>query len=97
MTGGSARRSLGLLSSRWGHRGPEAGRFLESSPRALLHSGFCAAAQPPTSAGQALPTCGTLHHLLFLGSSLTVTFTVQLQAGGIHRRDGKGSEEMAHS
>lgn len=53
--------------------------------------------QPPASPGQALLTCEVLHHLLFLESSLTVTCTGRLRAGGIREREGRASEGMAHS
>lgn len=42
-------------------------------------------------------TCGICHHLLFLESLRTVTFTVQLQAGVFLREKGRLREEMAQS
>lgn len=69
-------------------RGPPLGALLTASATCAI-----ASAWPHTTTGQAPLTCGILHHLLFLESSLTAIFAAYLQAGGIHKREG----EMAQS
>lgn len=105
--GGSARTSLGHLSPRWGCSGPGTGRFSKKSSGGVpsgtcqLCSGLRSASHrlPPTSAGQALLTCGILHHLLFLESSLSYLQYSDRQAVFIKRRGrlrGNGTELALH-
>lgn len=93
-----------MQESRWGSTEDEA---LQGEALGFFPLGEDSEAQgqrsggPPQHCRQQLPaalclvplTCGMCHHLLFLEGLLTVTFTVQLQAGGIHKREGEGSED----
>lgn len=88
--GGAARTSLGLLSLRGGSSGPGKGRFPKKSPGGIpsdtcqLRSGLRSAshfrwAHSPHPWDPSPPA---------FSRKLTVIFTVQLQAGGIHKGEG---------
>lgn len=86
-----------------GSQRPRGKEVLYREPRRPPLRHLPAALWPPLSlhsTGQALLTCGILHHLRSLESSMTVTFIVQLQAGGIHKKGrrlrGNGTKLTLH-
>lgn len=86
-----------VQESRWGKQavrgGSAPGGYSEARGRGQegppgTANGICQA-----TLGLAPLTCGICHHLLFLESSLTVTFTVQLQAGVFLREKGRAQRK----
>lgn len=82
-----------------GSQRPRGKEVLYREPRRPPLRHLPAALWPPLSlhsTGQALLTCGILHHLRSLESSMTVTFIVNYRQEVFIKRE-EGSEEMAQS